>query len=43
MTIIKTLQLAKGNKLKAAELLSISRRSLYNKLEEYQIKDEEFS
>ncbi len=43
MTIIKTLQLAKGNKLKAAELLSISRRSLYNKLEEYQIQDEEFS
>ncbi len=43
VTIIKTLQLAKGNKLKAAELLSISRRSLYNKLEEYQIKDEEFS
>lgn len=43
VTIIKTLQLAKGNKLKAAELLRISRRSLYNKLEEYQIQDEEFS
>jgi len=43
VTIIKTLQLARGNKLKAAELLNISRRSLYNKLEEYQIQDEEYS
>lgn len=43
MTIIKTLQLARGNKLKAAELLSISRRSLYNKIEEYKIRDEEYS
>ena len=41
--IIKTLQMAKGNKLKAAELLSISRRSLYNKIEEYNIEDEEYS
>lgn len=41
--IIKTLQMARGNKLKAAELLSISRRSLYNKIEEYQIRDEEYS
>jgi len=43
VSIIKTLQMAKGNKLKAAEILGISRRSLYNKLEEYDIKDEEFS
>ncbi len=43
VTIIKTLQMARGNKLKAAGLLGISRRSLYNKLEEYQISDEEFS
>jgi len=42
-SIIKTLQMAKGNKLKAAEMLSISRRSLYNKLEDYNIKDEEYS
>jgi len=42
-SIIKTLQMAKGNKLKAAEILGISRRSLYNKLEDYKINDEEFS
>lgn len=42
-SIIKTLQMAKGNKLKAAEILGISRRSLYNKLEDYHINDEEFS
>lgn len=42
ITIIKTLKMARGNKLKAAELLGISRRSLYNKIEEYHIKDEEF-
>ncbi|MCB0284273.1 MAG: sigma-54-dependent Fis family transcriptional regulator [Calditrichae bacterium] len=42
-SIIKTLKMAKGNKLKAAEMLGISRRSLYNKLEDYDIKDEEFS
>jgi len=43
VSIIKTLQMAKGNKLKAAEILGISRRSLYNKLEEYDIKEEEYS
>ncbi|MBN1407738.1 MAG: sigma-54-dependent Fis family transcriptional regulator [Calditrichaceae bacterium] len=43
VSIIKTLRMAKGNKLKAAEMLGISRRSLYNKLEDYDIKDEEFS
>lgn len=42
-SIIKTLQMAKGNKLKAAEILGISRRSLYNKLEDYKINDEEFN
>lgn len=42
-SIIKTLQMARGNKLKAAEILGISRRSLYNKLEDYNINDEEFS
>lgn len=42
-SIIKTLKMAKGNKLKAAEILGISRRSLYNKLEDYKINDEEFS
>ncbi|MFZ0391263.1 MAG: sigma-54 dependent transcriptional regulator [Calditrichia bacterium] len=37
--IIQTLRAVKGNKLKAAEILGISRRSLYNKLEDYQIDD----
>ncbi len=39
--IIQTLKAVKGNKLKAAEILGISRRSLYNKLEEYHINDKE--
>ncbi len=39
--IIQTLKTVKGNKLKAAEILGISRRSLYNKLEEYHINDKE--
>ena len=43
MSIIKTLQMARGNKLKAAEMLGISRRSLYNKLEEYHIDEEEYN
>lgn len=43
VSIIKTLRMAGGNKLKAAEMLGISRRSLYNKLEDYNIKDEEYS
>ena len=43
VSIIKTLQLVRGNKLKAAETLGISRRSLYNKIEEYKILDEEYS
>lgn len=42
LTIIKTLKMAKGNKLKAAELLGISRRSLYNKIEEYAIDENEY-
>jgi DNA-binding NtrC family response regulator len=37
--IIQTLGAVNGNKLKAAEILGISRRSLYNKLEDYQIDD----
>ncbi len=37
--IIQTLKAVNGNKLKAAEILGISRRSLYNKLEDYQIDD----
>jgi DNA-binding NtrC family response regulator len=41
-SIIQTLKKVRGNKQKAAELLKISRRSLYNKLEEYRIKDEEY-
>jgi two-component system response regulator HydG len=35
--IIETLNAVRGNKLKAAEILGITRRSLYNKLEDYQI------
>ncbi len=37
--ILKTLEAVNGNKLKAAEILGISRRSLYNKLEEYNIDE----
>ncbi len=37
--IIETLNAVKGNKLKAAEILGITRRSLYNKLEDYHIND----
>jgi two-component system response regulator HydG len=37
--IIETLNAVRGNKLKAAEILGITRRSLYNKLEDYQIDD----
>lgn len=43
VSIVKTLQMARGNKLRAAEMLGISRRSLYNKIEDYDIKDEEYS
>jgi DNA-binding NtrC family response regulator len=39
--IIQTLKAVKGNKLKASNILGISRRSLYNKLEEYNIPIEE--
>lgn len=38
-SIIKTMKKVKGNKVKAAELLGISRRSLYNKIAEYRIED----
>ena len=37
--IIQTLSAVNGNKLKAAGILGISRRSLYNKLEDYNIDD----
>ncbi len=43
ISIIKTLKKVKGNKQKAAELLDISRRSLYNKLEDYSIDENEYS
>ena len=36
--IIKALKQANGNKVKAAQLLNISRPTLYTKIEEYQIK-----
>ncbi|HQV32846.1 MAG TPA: sigma-54 dependent transcriptional regulator, partial [Calditrichia bacterium] len=39
--IIQTLKAVKGNKLRAASILGISRRSLYNKLEEYEISETE--
>ena len=39
--IIQTLKAVNGNKLKAAKILGISRRSLYNKLEEYRIPEDE--
>ncbi len=42
LSIVKTLKMVGGNKLKAAELLGISRKSLYNKIEDYNIKDEEY-
>jgi DNA-binding NtrC family response regulator len=42
-SIIQTLKSVKGNKQKSAILLKISRRSLYNKLDEYNIKDEEYA
>ncbi len=37
--ILQTLSAVNGNKLKAAEILGITRRSLYNKLEDYDTKD----
>jgi DNA-binding NtrC family response regulator len=42
-SIIETLRLARGNKRKAAEILGLSRRSLYNKLDDYDIKEDEYT
>lgn len=36
--IIKTMEYTKGNKLKAAEILGISRSTLYEKIKQYEIK-----
>ena len=41
-SIIQTLRKVKGNKARAAEILGISRRSLYNKIADYQILDSEY-
>lgn len=41
-TIVETLIMARGNKLKTAGLLGLSRRSLYNKIEEYNIEEHEY-
>ncbi len=43
VSIVQTLRMVGGNKMKAATILGISRKSLYNKLEEYNIKDEEYA
>ena len=43
ISIIKTLRKVKGNKQKASKLLDISRRSLYNKLEDYNIEESEYT
>ncbi len=43
VSIVQTLRMVGGNKMKAAALLGISRKSLYNKLDEYQIKDDEYA
>ena len=38
--IAKVLQEARGNKSKAARLLNIDRKTLYNKMEKYGLKDD---
>ncbi len=43
ISIVQTLRMVGGNKMKAAALLGISRKSLYNKLEEYHIKEDEYA
>ncbi len=43
LSIVKTLRMVGGNKMKAASLLGISRKSLYNKIEEYKIKEDEYN
>lgn len=37
--IVKTLEFVAGNKVRAAEILGISTKTLYNRLEQYQLKD----
>jgi DNA-binding NtrC family response regulator len=37
--IVKTLEFVGGNKVRAAEILGISTKTLYNRLEQYQLKD----
>ncbi|MGE4318201.1 MAG: helix-turn-helix domain-containing protein, partial [Deferribacterales bacterium] len=38
--IVKALRKTGGNKSKAAEILEISRRTLHNKIKEFDIEDE---
>jgi DNA-binding NtrC family response regulator len=37
--LVRALSLAQGNKTKAAELLGINRRMIYEKMREYEISD----
>ena len=40
--ILQTLELVRGNRLRAAEILGISPKTLYNKLGRYQSEGEKF-
>ena len=42
-TIISVLKSVNGNKSKAAEILKLSRRQLYRKLEEFELSGQEYS
>ena len=37
--IVRTVAHAKGNKMRAAEILGISRRNLYNRLHRYEVRE----